>query len=85
MIWCGFKDKLPKFGKIIGIIMIMSQVHVFSYVTKGTDCHHNSLSVEKSAELLLEHLTKDSEIMSKQHSVETHSLRSCEPGTFHIV
>ena len=60
-------------------------MHVFSYVTKGTDCHHNSLSVEKSAELLLEHLTKDSEIMSKQHSVETHSLRSCEPGTFHIV
>ena len=24
-------------------------------------------------------------MMSKQHSVETHSLRSCKPGTFHIV
>lgn len=67
--------------------MMMSQVFLALnlYVTKGIDRHHNTLLVENSANLFLEHLTEDSVMMGKQHSVETHSLRSCEPGTFHIV
>lgn len=87
VIWCGFEDELPKFGKINGIIMMMSRIFLTLnlYVTKGIDRHHNSFLVESSTKLLLEPLTEDSAFMGKQHSLKTHSLQSCEPGTFYIV
>ncbi|XP_065892573.1 uncharacterized protein [Dysidea avara] len=87
VIWVGFEDELPKFGKIYGIILMMS--HMFFtlnlYITKGTDHHHNSFLVQKSAKCILKQVTEDSVWMGKQHSLETHQLSSCEPGTFHIV
>ena len=87
VIWVGFEDELPKFGKIYGIILMMS--HMFFtlnlYITKRTDHHHNSFLVQKSAKCILKQVTEDSVWMGKQHSLETHQLSSCEPGTFHIV
>ena len=87
IILVGFKDELPQFGKINGIIMMMS--HMFFalnlFVTKGADRHHNSFVVQKSAQFLLKHVTEDSVWMGKQHSLQTHQLHSCIPGTFHIV
>ena len=87
VIWCGYEDELPKFGKLNGIIIMASQVFfaLNIFVTKGTDRHHNSFLVKKSSQLILEHFTQDSKWIGKQHSLETHSLRSSEPGTLHIV
>jgi len=83
----GFENEKPKFGKINGIITLMSQIFfaLNAYVTIGTDRHHNSILIEKSAELFLVHLTEDSILMGKQHSFETHVLRSYRPGIYHIV
>jgi len=87
VIWVGFEDELPQFGKINGIILMMS--HIFFtltlYVTKGFDRHHNSFIVQKSSRYILRYVMEDSVWMGKQHSLETHRLSSCEPGTFHIV
>ena len=87
MIWCGYEEELPKFGKLFGILFVMS--HLFFalnlYETKGIDRHHSSIVVEKSSKLHLEIVTEDSQWIGKQHSIETHALRSCKTGTFHIV
>ena len=87
VIWCGYEDELPKFGKLNGIITVASQVFfaLSIFFTKGIDRHHNCFLVETSSELLLEHFTQDSKWFGKQHALETHSLRSSEPGTLHIV
>ena len=80
VVFCGFEDEKPKFGKINGIITIKSQVFLALsiFVTKGTDHHHNSIIIETSPNLDVKQLTKDSSLMCKQHS-------SCKPGEYHIV
>ena len=87
VIWCGYEDELPKFGKLNGVIIMTAQIFfaLNIYITKGTDRHHTSFLVEKSSKLLLEHLTQDTQWIGKQHSLKMHSLRSSEPRTFHIV
>ena len=55
------------------------------FVTKGTDRHHNSFVIEQSSKLVVEHFTQDSKWIGKLHSLQTHSLRSSDPGTFHVV
>jgi len=87
VIWCGHEKELPKFGKINEIIVISSNIFLALnlYITRRADHHHKSIFVEKSTKVVVEHLKESNVWMSKQHSVETHSLRSCEPGTFHIV
>ena len=87
VIWCGYKDELPKFGKLNDIIIMASEVFftLNIFVTQGIDRHHNSFLVKKSSELILEHFTNDIKWVGKQHSLETHSLRSSEPGILHIV
>ena len=87
MIWCGYEEELPKFGKLVGILFVKSLAFIAlnHYVTKGIDRHYNSIVIEKSTKLHLEILTEDSQWIGKQHSIETHALQSCRPGTFHIV
>ena len=49
VIWCGQEDELPKFGKLIGILIVKSLVFfaLNFYKTKGIDRHHNSILVER--------------------------------------
>ena len=88
VVFCGFKDERPQFGKINEIIMIISHVFLVLsiYITNGIDRHYNSILIEKSPNLDLKHLTEDSAFsMFKQHTFETHLLHSCKPGEYHIV
>ena len=67
VIWCGYEDELPKFGKLNDIIIMASQVFfpLNIFVTKGTDHHHNSFLVERSSKLILEHFTQASKWVGK--------------------
>ena len=87
IVFCGFEDEKPKFGKIDKIITIKSQVFfaLTIFVTKGTDHHHNSILIETSPSRELKQLTEDSALVCKQHSFQTHSLDSNKPGEYHIV
>jgi len=69
------------------IILLLTQVFLVLNLFKSqrADHHHKSLLVEKSTKVVVEHLRESNVWVGKQHSVETHSLSSCEPGTFHIV
>jgi len=88
VIWCGQKDELPRFGQLIGILVVKSSVFfaLKFYKTKGIHRHYNSILIENSPEKFhLELLTEDHEWIGKQHSLVTHSLSSCNPGTYHVV
>jgi len=88
IIWCGQEDELPKFGKLIGILIVNSSIFfaLNFYVTKGTDRHHKSIVVEIStSKFHLEPITEESQWIGKQHSFVTHTLPSSKPGTCHVV
>ena len=88
VIWCGYQqDELPEFGKLCDIMKIQSQVffNLNLYVTNGIDRHYNSFVIESTTNMTVKLISDDTEFIGKLHSLETHSLRSSQPGTFHIV
>jgi len=86
VIWYGYVEEVPKLGKIFGIFFVMPELFfaLRVYETMGIDQHYHSIVIEKSTKVHLEIVTEDSQWIGKQHSIETHTLQSCKPGTYHI-
>ena len=88
VIWCGYQhDGLPEFGKLCDIMRIRSQVffNLNLYVTNGIDRHYNGYMIEPTTNMTVKLINDDTEFIGKLHSLETHSLRSSQPRTLHIV
>ena len=86
--WCGYQnDELPEFGKLHDIIKIRSQIFLtFNlHVAKGIDRHYNSFVIKTTSSMTVKFINDNTEFISKLHSLQAHSLRSSQPGTFHIV
>ena len=74
---------MPKFGKIIDIILVESSVFSFSlYITKGIDRHHNSFIIEPTENKAVKILSCDDQRLL---SFDVHSLGSAMSGILHVV
>ena len=84
VVWCGYQEDLPQFGKIIDIILVESKVFFcFSlYITKGIDRYHNSFIIEPTENRTVKLLSCDDERLLSFH---VHALGSAISGTLHVV
>lgn len=84
VVWYGYQEDLPQFGKIIDIILVESKVFLcFSlYNTKGIDRHHNSFIIEPTENKTVKLLRCDDERLLSFH---VHSLGSAMSETLHVV